>query len=351
MVWTPLPTTTPEGKAITYVRPAHPTVRGYEVVDPKTGIKIGHIPEPEYARRQPGQRKYRGETFVKISARPEVAAKIRSREEKREARELAEKREEIAKKVPTKPTDVKYYLTKEGKKLYWKGEPPAHIKERIVSEISEEEYKYAKVEKPPEIKEKEYLVRPVPTPEKPEPEWKPRKELVGKVEIEVPEKPEVLPTKEKVIPKPTMKEPKEVPLETFLTGEIKAAPKVPWYEKPSELARRLAFKAEKKVGIPRVPYTVGAFALGAVSYPVELGKMIARPIKTVKGLAYTITHPMETGYEIGRRLKFETPIVAGEAAAMIGLGYVTPKIARKVTRKVITPKVKIAEISLWKRTC
>jgi len=41
-------------KTIKYVRPAPPTIRGWEVVDPETGEKIGHIPQPEYERRQRG---------------------------------------------------------------------------------------------------------------------------------------------------------------------------------------------------------------------------------------------------------------------------------------------------------
>jgi len=93
--------------SIRYVRPAPPTVRGYEIVDIETGKKIGHIPQPEYERRQRGQRKFRGELFVTVPTRPEVEAAIRRREEKQYEVEMAAKRAGIEREEGETITELK----------------------------------------------------------------------------------------------------------------------------------------------------------------------------------------------------------------------------------------------------
>ena len=87
------PTQTPEGKDIIYIRQAGRTpAYGYSRIDPKTGQVIGHIGKHEVERRE-GNVSY---TF--LPAEPSVEESIRRTEEKKEARELAEKRLKTGKK-------------------------------------------------------------------------------------------------------------------------------------------------------------------------------------------------------------------------------------------------------------
>ncbi len=83
--------------SIVFVRQAGRTpALGFETVDPRTGKRTGGISKLEFERRSiVGGRKFRGELFVTIPARPKVEVAIRRREEKIETRELAQKEAEF----------------------------------------------------------------------------------------------------------------------------------------------------------------------------------------------------------------------------------------------------------------
>jgi hypothetical protein len=326
-------------KQIVYVRPADPSLgKGViEQVSIETGEPTGKTFAPwETSQYAPGGRRGTGYLFVSLPAEPEVAAVIEKREDIRSEKEMAEKRGEAPPKSPSETWEA--YIAKYGTQAKI---PSKHILRKYRPQLEAAARKEAEA-RPPTREERiaETLARQrelerqkrIATTLARQRELEIRKEIPIKKEPTLPLPPAAV----LAIRKAELERKKPVPI-----GEIRAAPKIKWHEKPKELARRFAFKAEKEVGLERAKYVVGAYAFGVVKYPIELGKMVVHPIRTIKGIKYTVTHPFETGYEFRRRLKYEAPIVAGEVTAMVGVGYVAPKVIKGISKKVVAKRAKV----------
>jgi len=296
------PTHTPEGKEILYIRRAGRTeAMGYVIIDPKTGATGQTITKHEL--RDLAKTK----SITYLEPEPEVAESIRRHEEIQERKARGEK----------SPSETwEDYIKRVGTKAKI---PSEHIARKYKKELEEAARREAEA-RPPTRKER--IAETLAKQKELERQRRIQETLARQRELgiarEIPEK-----------------KPERIP-----PSEIKVVPKIKLFEKPTELARRFAFKAERAKGIERFKFGAGAFAFGVVKYPIELGRMVAHPIRAIKGITYTVTHFREAGYEFGRRLKYETPVVAGEVTAAVGIGYVAPKAIKGVGKKVIAKRAR-----------
>lgn len=82
---------------------------------------------------------------------------------------------------------------------------------------------------------------------------------------------------------------------------------------------------------------IKAIPLGVVAYGTGIIGAVARPTETVKGIKYTITHPLEVGAEVGRKISAEPGFVTGEVTGM----YLTGKaISYPIRRYAVAKQLK-----------
>jgi len=147
-----LPTHTPAGKPIFYYQSGKkPEVYGVRVVDPKTG-ELGESAHLAELREKYPQYEFR---HVKVS--PELETERLRWREKEYEKELAERRAEVEGVAPPKSPSETWedYIAKYGTKARI---PSTFIQAKYRKELEAASRKEA-VE--PEIREKEYFVRPV----------------------------------------------------------------------------------------------------------------------------------------------------------------------------------------------
>jgi len=303
--------------SIIHVRPAPPTIRGKEVVDTKTGETIGHIPQPEYERRQPGQRKFRGELFVEAPPRPEVEATIRKREGIKESKELAEKRGEAPPKSPSETWEA--YIAKHGTKAQI---PSTHIIRKYRPQLEEAARREAKEQAKFPTKEKRI-----------------RETLARQTAYETREKVRVH-LEEKIRPTPTTKIEFQKHLFTKM-GYKYTKPRKSTFEIEKEGRKQVYVLGERKAEIPstaKFQDVYGGLGTGKIrdtfGVPYQgLGEGRYKQYKAIgeKDIKY-ITPISKKAVEYG--VKIKPQVIAGAKAGVKTVEYPFVETAKVITKRL-----------------
>ncbi len=342
--------------SVVFVRQAGRTPAfGVEIVDPETGRRISGISRIELERRQRGQRKFKGELFVTVPARPEVEVSIRRREEKQEAVKLVGKRLDIARREGEKFADFKTRVLEESasdvgvKRL--PGEPIPSFQRRVEKARKPKAVKLVEVKEPDTFKrldiarqeeEAEKVIRgrftekafreliiPLGAEGVIEEGVEPSKAKIKTLLIAEPERPELF------------KDVKEV---RFIEREQVFKPGPPLEIGFKPVAQQLI---EKKlvaggVEVPEKLTTLQQLKIGAKELPFQIGETFREPSRLGKGL---VKIPITLGKDIITIAKGPAPFTP-----QFGIEVATDKKLRESAIRVATTGAIIGGLTLLPAT-